>query len=59
MRCPACQVDLNGNTKLCPLCGGPAEDVPPLIEGVAYQDYPSYESRSLSFRERLKAWFHF
>jgi hypothetical protein len=26
---------------------------------VAYQDYPDYENRSLSIRERLKAWLHF
>jgi len=47
MRCLACQVDLNENVNFCPLCGGPAEDIPPLIEGVAYQVYPSYESRRL------------
>ena len=43
MRCPACQVDLNENAAVCPLCGGAAEDAPPLIEGVAYQDYPGYD----------------
>jgi len=58
MRCPACRVDLNGNAARCPLCGGPAQDAPPLIEGVPYQDYPRYERGSLSFWERLKAWFH-
>ena len=42
MRCPACQVDLNENVAVCPLCGGAAEDTAPLIEGVAYQDYPDY-----------------
>ena len=45
MRCPACRVDLNENACRCPLCGGPAEDAPPLIPGVAYQDYPAYEPR--------------
>lgn len=45
MRCPACQVDLNGNAALCPLCGGPAEDISPLIEGVACQDYPRYATK--------------
>jgi len=47
MRCLACQVDLNENVVCCPLCGGPAEDIPPLIEGVAYQDHPSCEYRPL------------
>ena len=59
MRCPTCQVDLNEDANRCPLCGSPAEDAPQLIEGVAYQEYPRYENRGLSFRERLKAWFHF
>ena len=45
MRCPACQVDLNENARRCPLCGGAAEDVPPLIEGVEYQDYPAHTKR--------------
>ncbi|MCL2513545.1 MAG: hypothetical protein FWF08_06550 [Oscillospiraceae bacterium] len=43
MRCNACNVDLNENTALCPLCGGPADDTPSLIEGVSCQDYPRYE----------------
>ena len=74
MRCPDCQVDLNENATLCPLCGGAAEDIPPLIEGVTYQDYPNYENRKaapvrptqrecrkerLPFREKLKAVLHF
>ena len=42
MRCGACDVDLNENAAFCPLCGGPALDVPPRIAGVAFQDYPAY-----------------
>jgi len=45
MRCPACQVDLNETASLCPLCGGRAADIPPLIERIAYQDYPAYEHK--------------
>jgi len=72
VRCPACGVDLKQS--ICPLCGGAAEDTPPLIEGVAWQDYPAYESNSaapggpvrrkgggerLPLREKIKAFFHF
>lgn len=72
MRCLACQVDLNENVTMCPLCGGPAEDLPPQIPGVSYQDYPPCSpckrpfpacreprASSLSWRERVKAVFHF
>jgi len=62
MRCHACQVDLDENVMVCPLCGGPAEDAAPLMEGVARQDYPVYESErrcGLTLREKLKAILHF
>jgi len=55
MRCPACQVDLNENVRCCPLCGGPAEDTPPLIPGISYQDYPVYAQKR-SRRRRLSPW---
>jgi len=42
MRCGLCNVDLNENAARCPLCGAPARDVPPLIDGIAFQDYPAY-----------------
>jgi len=45
MRCQACQMDLNENASLCPLCGGPGENIPPLLAGVVYQDYPAYEHK--------------
>jgi len=35
-------VDLNETAAHCPLCGAPAQDMPPLIEGIAFQDYPVY-----------------
>ena len=46
MRCKACSVDLNENAARCPLCGSPAQDVPPRITGVAFQDYPAYQRRA-------------
>jgi len=55
MRCPACRVDLNENACRCPLCAGPAEATPPLIPGVAYQDYPPY-GRGRSRRGPLSPW---
>ena len=55
MRCPACQVDLNENAALCPLCGGLAEDTPPLIPGISYQDYPAYK-RQRPRRKLLSPW---
>ena len=73
MRCKACNVDLNENAARCPLCGGPAQDVPPRIAGIAFQDYPAYqrrahhrekESRRFSLRgdmplgDELRARFH-
>jgi hypothetical protein len=42
MRCIICDVDLNENATLCPLCGVDAQDVPPHIEGIVFQDYPAY-----------------
>jgi len=42
MRCNACDVDLNENVSYCPLCGGPVRDIPPLIEGIVFQEYPNY-----------------
>ena len=43
MRCLACQVDLNETVTKCPLCGSTAEDVPALLEGIVFQDYPVCE----------------
>jgi len=57
MRCPNCQVDLNENASLCPLCGGPARNIPPLIAGVAYQDYPAYEHKR--FRRNISLIYFF
>ena len=54
MRCDACNVDLNENALRCPLCGGPAQDVPPLIAGAAYQEYPRYEQASPAQPQKAK-----
>jgi len=74
MRCKACNVDLNATAALCPLCGGPAQNIPPLIASVAFQDYPAYRGgirpRSkqngnmpirggMLFGEKMRARFHF
>ena len=73
MRCISCNVDLNETAARCPLCGGGAQNASPLIQGVAFQDYPAYKNRthirgnrgghvfardSMSFREELRARFH-
>ena len=42
MRCGQCNVDLNETAACCPLCGAPAQDIPALIKGIAFQDYPAY-----------------
>lgn len=74
MRCKSCNVDLNETAAQCPLCGGPAQNIPPLITGVAFQDYPACKgglrprSRQNSamparggmmFGEKMRARFHF
>jgi len=74
MRCINCRVDLNENATRCPLCGGGAQDVPPLIQGVAFQDYPVYargrhsraqmrqrlptRRRGMTLGEQMRARFH-
>jgi len=73
MRCRYCSVDLNENAARCPLCGSPSQDVPPRIVGVAFQDYPAYQSRAhhhgkqnrhvsvrggMSLNDKLRARFH-
>ena len=45
MRCEECNVDLNENADFCPLCGGKAKDLPALIEGIGFQDYPDYRQK--------------
>ena len=55
MRCPACQVDLNENAARCPLCASPAQDAPPRIPGVSFQEYPAYK-RGRRPRRPLSPW---
>lgn len=40
MRCNHCNIDLDESAEVCPLCGAPAENTPPVIEGIAQADYP-------------------
>ena len=72
MRCGACDVDLNENAALCPLCGSCAQDIAPLIGGVVFQDYPACKNGirrrrqdgkrpargGMTFRESLRARLH-
>jgi len=44
MKCSACNVYLNENASLCPLCNSPAEASLYIINGLAWQDYPDYRA---------------
>ena len=42
MRCNECNIDLGERTEVCPLCGTPASNTPPVIAGIAQADYPEH-----------------
>lgn len=50
MRCKECNVDLDENVKVCPLCKSKAVGDKPLIENIKTAEYPEYkESRPLKY----------
>ena len=44
MRCRECNVDLPKEYTSCPLCGGKVSEDEPLIEGIAFAEYPKVKT---------------
>lgn len=51
MRCNHCNIDLDESAEVCPLCGAPAENIPPVIDGIVQADYPEHPEPSLEKKE--------
>lgn len=53
MRCSNCNVDLSDNATACPLCGAPAENVPPVLDGIKEAPYPEKTEKLREPKERI------
>ncbi len=53
MRCNKCNVDLGESVEICPLCGAPASDTPPVITEIKEADYPANPEKLPQRKERI------
>ena len=53
MRCSNCNVDLGESQTTCPLCGAPAENIPPVLNAIKEAPYPEKTEKLLQRKERI------
>ena len=53
MRCSNCNVDLGESATVCPLCGAPAENKPPVLEGIIEAPYSETAEKLPQKKERI------